>query len=65
MSKRMLAGTGELVLLDGADHLLAPAGGEILERLLEHLPAVFTAAATDDASRRDDDQPPDGTSSTS
>lgn len=41
---RMLAGTGELVYLDGADHLLKPAGGEILARLLDHLPAVFTAA---------------------
>lgn len=37
----MLAGTGELVLLDGADHLLAPAGAEILERLVDHLPKVF------------------------
>lgn len=41
---RMLAGTGELVLLDGADHLLAPAGDEVLERLLSHIPAVFAAA---------------------
>ncbi len=41
---RMLAGTGELVLLDGADHLLEPAGPEILDRLLEHLPAVLGPA---------------------
>lgn len=38
---RMLAGTGELVMLDGADHLLAPAGGLIFDRLMDHLPAVF------------------------
>ncbi|MGF1599475.1 MAG: alpha/beta hydrolase [Acidimicrobiales bacterium] len=38
---RMLAGAGELVLLDGADHLLKPAGPEIFGRLLEHLPAVL------------------------
>ncbi|MGI9596155.1 MAG: alpha/beta hydrolase [Acidimicrobiales bacterium] len=44
---RMLAGTGELVLLDGADHLLKPAGDEILARLIEHLPAVFATAAGD------------------
>jgi dienelactone hydrolase len=41
---RALAGTGELVLLDGADHLLAPAGGVVFDRLMEHLPAVFAAA---------------------
>lgn len=40
---RMLAGTGELVLLDGADHLLKPAGSQILARLLDHLPPVFAA----------------------
>ncbi len=40
---RMMAGTGELVMLEGADHLLAPAGDQILNRLLEHLPAVFAA----------------------
>lgn len=38
---RMLAGTGEVALLDGADHLLAPAGGLIFDRLLEHLPRVL------------------------
>ncbi len=38
---RMLAGTGELVLLDGADHLLKPAGPEILARLTDHLPKVL------------------------
>ncbi len=42
---RMMAGTGELVLLDGADHLLAPAGDEVFARLVEHLPGVFAAAA--------------------
>ncbi len=42
---QMLAGTGEVVLLDGADHLLHPAGPEILDRLLAHIPAVFTHAA--------------------
>lgn len=40
---RMLAGTGELVLLDGADHLLKPAGDEILARLVDHLPTVLAA----------------------
>ncbi len=38
---RMIAGTGEVVLLAGADHLLKPAGDEIFDRLLAHLPAVF------------------------
>lgn len=38
---RFLAETGELVLLPGADHLLHPAGEEIRDRLLTHLPAVF------------------------
>lgn len=46
---RMLAGTGELVLLDGADHLLKPAGDEILARLIDHLPQVFDTADTADA----------------
>lgn len=41
---RMLAGTGEVVMLDGADHLLAPAGGLIFDRLMEHLPQVFAGA---------------------
>lgn len=44
---QMLAGTGEVVLLAGADHLLAPAGEEILDRLVDHLPAVFTNARAD------------------
>ncbi len=51
---RMLAGHGEVVLLDGADHLLKPAGGVILDRLLTHLPAVFAAAALNDAEPTDD-----------
>lgn len=38
---RMLAGTGEVVLLDGADHLLAPAGGLVFDRLVAHLPQVL------------------------
>ena len=38
---QMLAGGGELVLLDGADHALRPKGSEILARLLDHLPPVF------------------------
>jgi len=38
---RMLAGTGEIALLDGADHLLAPAGGLVFDRLMEHLPQVL------------------------
>lgn len=42
---RMLAGTGEVALLDGADHLLAPAGGVIFDRLMEHLPRVFGSAS--------------------
>lgn len=42
---QMLAGTGEVVLLDGADHLLHPAGPEILDRLLTHIPTVFAHAA--------------------
>ena len=44
---RMLAGGGELVLLDGADHMLKPAGDEILTRLVDHIPAVFAAAETE------------------
>ncbi len=38
---RMLAGAGDLWLIPDADHLLSPAGDEILERMLTHLPAVF------------------------
>ena len=41
---RFLAGTGELVLLDGADHALHPAGDELLTRMLAHLPAVLGPA---------------------
>ncbi len=40
---QMLAGGGELVLLDGADHALRPKGSEIMARLLDHLPTVFAA----------------------
>lgn len=38
---RMLAGTGELVLLDGADHMLAPAGDDVFNQVRRHIPAVF------------------------
>lgn len=51
---RMIADTGELVLLPGADHLLKPAGPEILARLETHLPALFAASA---AEFPDPDQP--------
>lgn len=63
---RMLAGTGELVLLEGADHLLKPAGEEILARLVDHLPAVLTASspASSPVSLPDADQG-SGTNSTS
>jgi len=54
---RMLAGTGELVLIDGADHLLKPAGEEILERLVVHLPPVLARPSAGDQEM--------GTSSTS
>ena len=40
---RMLAGAGELVLLEGADHMLRPAGAEILGRLVDHVPTVLAA----------------------
>lgn len=38
---RMLAEAGELWLIPGADHLLSPAGDEILDRLVDHLPSVL------------------------
>lgn len=41
---RMLAGHGELVLLDGADHALHPKGSEVLARLLDHIPGVFAGS---------------------
>lgn len=44
---RFLAEAGELVLLPGADHLLNPAGADILARLEAHLPAVFEASAAE------------------
>lgn len=40
---RMIAGTGDLWLLPGADHLLAPAGDEIYERMMTHVPDVLRA----------------------
>ena len=45
---QMLAGGGELVLLEGADHGLRPAGAEVLERLLDHLPEVLATAVADE-----------------
>ena len=40
---QMLAGGGELVLLEGADHALRPKGDEVLARLIDHVPAVLAA----------------------
>lgn len=40
---QMLAESGEVVLLEGADHGLRPAGDEVRTRLLDHLPAVLAA----------------------
>lgn len=40
---RMLAETGELWLIDGADHMLSPAGDQIHDRLVDHLPRVLNA----------------------
>ncbi len=42
---RMIAGVGDLWLIPGADHLLSPAGEEIHQRMVEHLPTVFGDAA--------------------
>jgi len=41
---RMMAGTGELVLLPGAGHLLREAADEIRGRLAEWIPACFSGA---------------------
>ncbi len=43
---QMIAENGELVLLDGADHALRPAGDELFDRLTDHLPAVFANGPT-------------------
>lgn len=40
---RMLSGTGELVVLPGAGHMLTEAADELRERLLEWLPQVLEA----------------------
>ncbi len=40
---RMLAGTGELLLLEGADHLLKPAGDEVLAKLVATIPGWFSS----------------------
>lgn len=42
---RYLAGTGEVVLVPGADHLFRPGWEQVLERLLDHLPRVLAAPA--------------------
>lgn len=42
---RMLAGTGELVILPGEDHLLAGARDLIVDRLLTWLPATLSTEA--------------------
>lgn len=42
---RMIAGTGDLVLLPGAGHLLTQAGTELRARLLDWVPAVLDGAA--------------------
>ena len=67
---RMIAGTGELVLLEGADHLLKPAGAEVLDRLVVHLPAVLAGGPAEAPAGDQVDDPADGqgdagTSSTS
>jgi len=41
-----LAGGGEVVILEGAGHLLTQAAGEIRERLLRWIPAVLAGGAT-------------------
>lgn len=43
---RFLAGTGELVLVPDADHLLRPGWESVLDRLVEHLPAVLAGPTT-------------------
>lgn len=40
---RMLAGTGELVILPGEDHLLSGAKEQIIDRLMTWLPEVLAA----------------------
>jgi alpha/beta superfamily hydrolase len=45
---RFLAGTGELVLVPGADHLFRPGWEQVLERLVEHVPAVLRSAPSAD-----------------
>ncbi len=42
---RMIAGTGELVILPGADHLLAPERDDIATRLLTWIPQLLLGAA--------------------
>jgi alpha/beta superfamily hydrolase len=38
---RFLAGTGELVVVPSADHLFRPGWEQVLDRLVDHLPAVL------------------------
>lgn len=45
---RMLAGTGDMWLIPGADHLLSPAGDEIYARMMEHLPALVAEPQAQD-----------------
>ncbi len=47
---RFLAETGEVWLIPGADHLLRPAGSQIVDRLAEHIPRVFAQAANNRSS---------------
>lgn len=41
---RMIAGTGELIILPGEDHLLGGAKDQILERLLKWIPETLESA---------------------
>ncbi len=43
---RMIAGTGELVILPGTGHMFTEAGAELRDRLGSWIPARFTAAGT-------------------
>lgn len=43
---RFLAGTGEVVLVPGADHLFRPGWDQVLDRLVTHLPSVLAPPPT-------------------
>lgn len=47
---RFLAETGEIWLIPGADHLLRPAGAEVVDRLVDHIPKVFAQAGSNRSS---------------